>query len=331
MDKKRRDFVLNTRKYTGVVILSLFFFCSAIPKVFAESNEPIRIILNNWTSQLVLSKVTGGIFESLGYKIEYVPSSIHDQWGALAHGIDHVQIEVWEGTMSDKFIPMVNKGQLTDAGNHVALTREEWWYPEYIEENCPGLPDWKALKACAHIFATPSTAPSGRYLAGPWEKPEALRIKSLGLDFKVSTVENSDELWVALNKAVAHKTPIVLFNWSPNWVEARIPGKFIQFPRYDIKCELDASWGINPDLPYDCGNPDDGWLKKGAWPGMAQKWPCAFQTLMNISFDNANIAEVAARVDYDKESIDHVARDWLSRNKPIWVKWIPEKCRTSLD
>ena len=29
--------------------------------------------------------------------------------------------------------------------------KEEWWYPEYMKEKCPGLPNWEALKdpACA--------------------------------------------------------------------------------------------------------------------------------------------------------------------------------------
>ena len=29
--------------------------------------------------------------------------------------------------------------------------KEEWWYPSYMTEKCPGLPNWEALKdeACA--------------------------------------------------------------------------------------------------------------------------------------------------------------------------------------
>ena len=34
--------------------------------------------------------------------------------------------------------------------------KEEWWYPEYMKEKCPGLPNWEALKdpACAEAFST---------------------------------------------------------------------------------------------------------------------------------------------------------------------------------
>jgi glycine betaine/proline transport system substrate-binding protein len=41
--------------------------------------------------------------------------------------------------------------------------KEEWWYPEYMVEKCPGLPNWEALKeeACAEAFSTAETAPKG--------------------------------------------------------------------------------------------------------------------------------------------------------------------------
>src|SRR3546814_6777684 len=65
-------------------------------------------------------------------------------------------------------------GRMVDLGSHNATTRDDWWYPEYMEEICPGLPDWQALNACADKFAAPETAPKGRYLAGPvdWIKQD---------------------------------------------------------------------------------------------------------------------------------------------------------------
>ena len=34
--------------------------------------------------------------------------------------------------------------------------KEEWWYPIYMKEKCPGLPNWEALKdpKCAEAFST---------------------------------------------------------------------------------------------------------------------------------------------------------------------------------
>lgn len=292
-----------------------------------KSTKPIRIIKNDWTSQIVMAQITGGIFTSLNYTVEYSSSTTNQQWGALAQGLDHVQIEVWQGTMSDMFNRMVKAKKIIDAGSHKATTREEWWYPTFVEKMCPGLPDWQALKRCSDLFRTDASGQKGHYFAGPWEKPEAAKIRALGLNFAAIQVKDADELWSALESAVKNQTPVVIFNWTPNWVEARYEGKFIEFPVYDPRCETDPSWGINQQYHYDCGNPKDGWLKKAAWAGMPDTWDCAYRTLQNLSFTNQMIARLAAQVDVDKQTPEVVARQWLTNNEQLWKSWIPANCR----
>ena len=118
-------------------------------------------------------------------------------------------------------------------------------------------------------LSVPETAPRGRYLAGPvdWEKPDLERAEALGLEMEIVNAGQASALWAELDAAYKRGEPIMLFNWTPNWVEAKYEGKFVDFPDHDTKCESDASWGMNPDLPYDCGNPKAGWLKKGVWAG----------------------------------------------------------------
>ncbi len=290
-----------------------------------NADQPIRVITNDWSSQIVLAHVAGGVFTHLGYEVEYSSSTSDEQWGAMALGIDHVQVEVWEGTMSDMFTRMVKARRLLDAGTHTATTREDWWYPTYVEDQCPGLPDWRALKACSALFSRDGTD-TGYYYAGPWEKPEAARIRALGMNFRAEAVQQADDLWVALKQAVADQHPIVLFNWTPNWVEARYEGKFVEFPSYHPDCESDPSWGVNTEFHYDCGNPSQGWLKKAAWSGMAERWPCAYQTLQKLNFDNHTIAQLAARVDVDGLSHEVVAQEWLSENSSVWLTWLGEAC-----
>ena len=40
---------------------------------YADSNEPIKIPIKNWSSQIVMAHVIGGMFESMGNTVEYVP------------------------------------------------------------------------------------------------------------------------------------------------------------------------------------------------------------------------------------------------------------------
>ena len=140
------------------------------PMAFAaapESDEPIIIVQNNWTSQLVLSTVVGKVLEGMGYTVEFAPSDSQLQFKAIADGGMHFQIEAWEGSMKGAFEKAIAEDGMVDAGTHSASTREEWWVPAYVAEKCPGLPDWKALDKCAEIFATAETAPKVASLAHP--------------------------------------------------------------------------------------------------------------------------------------------------------------------
>ena len=289
-----------------------------------ESSDPIKIVLNNWTSQVVLANVTGELLKKLGYNVELVPSDNQLQFSGMANGDLHLQIEVWEGTHKTNFEKFVGTGDLLDAGTHDAITREEWWYPHYMEERCPGLPDWQALHACASEFSTPETAPKGRYLGGPidWGKHHNERVQSLAMDFVVVNAGQASTLWAELDAAYRREEPIVLFNWTPNWVEAKYKGRFIDFPDYAPECLSDPSWGSNPDMPYDCGAPKKGWLKKAAWSGIQDKYPVAWQLLQNVNFTNPQIAEAAALVDVDELSAEDAAAKWLEANQSVWQPWL---------
>jgi glycine betaine/proline transport system substrate-binding protein len=312
-----------------VFVLLLLSVCF---RAYSQSNvedrtETVKIIINNWTSQLVMARILSGMLEEVGYDTEYIESDTHQQWGALAYGAAHIQVEVWEGTMSDMFNRMLAEGNIVDAGTHEAKTREDWWYPDYVEDVCPELPLWTALKRCAALFRNADSEGLGVYYAGPWEKPDETRIRALGLGFKVELLTQGDDLWVKLKAAAEKRQPIVLFNWTPNWVESRYSGKFVEFPEYAPECETDPEWGINPGYIHDCGNPKNGWLKKAVWAGLEAKWPCAYKMVTNLSFSNSQIAQVAAYVDIDGLSYDQAAEKWLAENEPLWRKWVPEQCR----
>lgn len=294
------------------------------------NDEPIIIVLNDWTSQLVVSHITAEIFKNIGYSVVFTDKSTGDQWGALQRGLGHVQMEVWQGTMEKMYNRMIHEGGIIDAGSHDATTREEWWFPDYVLDLCPGLPDWRALNDCSHLFETKETSPRGRYLGGPWEKPEGAKIRALKLNFKVVTAKNSDVLWQELDKAILNKQAIVLFNWTPNWVEAKYKGQFVDFPDYHPDCETKPEWGENKRFLHDCGNPKKGWLKKIAWHQMPVKWPCAFKTLTKINFSNAMLANLAYDVDVNKLSYQQAAKKWLADNKQKWKSWISPSCQIKI-
>ena len=233
------------------------------------------------------------------------------------------QVEVWEGSMAESFDKSLASGAV-DMGAHDAVTREDWWYPSYMNEMCPGLPDWKALDACAAKLATAETGGKGRFVGPPadWGKHYSERIQALGMNFQEVAVGQAATLWAELQAAYDRKEPVVLFNWTPNFIEAKFEGQFVQFPAYAPECLTDPKWGSNPDAVYDCGAPEKGYLKKVGSKQLAAKWPTADAILRKANFTNPQIAAAAAMVDVDGMTPEDAAKKWVADNEAIWKTWV---------
>jgi len=290
----------------------------------ADSTDPIRIPLHNWSSQLVGAEVVGGILEEAGFAVAYVPSDSQVVYTSMCEGDIELVHEVWEGAFGVAFQEQVDAGCVLDWATHNAVTREEWWYPRYVEDVCPGLPDWQALNECASLFATAETGDKGRFLGGPvdWLKGDAERVEGLGMDFEVVNAGSAATLWAKLAAASETQTPIVLFNWTPNFIEAVYDGAFIEFPTFEEGCRTDPAWGINSELTHDCGNPANGYLKTGVGVHFPEKWPTAAAIVARMDFTNPMLAEMAAWVDVEEMEPSDAAVRWLEENEATWREWI---------
>lgn len=93
---------------------------------------------------------------------------------------------------------------------------EEWWYPAYMKERCPGLPNWEALNDCAEEFSVPETAPKGRYLGGPvtWGGFDDERAEALDLDYEVVHAGTDAALFAELESAYQREAPILLWVYN---------------------------------------------------------------------------------------------------------------------
>ena len=127
------------------------------------------------------------MFESMGNSVEYISADSTLVYTSMCEGDMDLVHEVWQGAFGPAFEPRVEEGCVIDAATHDAKTREEWWYPSYVEDVCPGLPDWEALNDCAELFTTPDSGGKGRFLGGPvdWLKGDQERVDGLGMDFIV--------------------------------------------------------------------------------------------------------------------------------------------------
>lgn len=305
-----------------------FFLAGACAVTLAASaaaaEEPINIPLHNWSSQVVGANIVGKILEEAGNEVEYVPADSQVVYTSMCEGDVDLVHEVWQGAFGVAFEKVVAEGCVIDAATHDAKTREEWWYPAYVEQDCPGLPDWQALNACAEKFATAETGDKGRFLGGPvdWLKHDAERVEGLDMNFKVVNAGSAAALWAELEAAAKNKQPIVLFNWTPNFIEAIYDGKFVEFPAYDAACKSDPAWGANPEKTYDCGNPKDGYLKIGVNKDFPENHPNAYAIIQRINFSNHDIAVMAKLADVDGLEPEEAAEKWLADNESKWRGWL---------
>jgi glycine betaine/proline transport system substrate-binding protein len=288
----------------------------------AQSSDPIKLTLHDSTGQLITTKLMGEALKRSGFNVEYVQADYFAQFTGLKSGDLHVAMEIWETTGREAMDEATATGQVVNMGETGMQAIEEWWFPTYMKEKCPGLPDWKALKGCAELFSTPETAPKGRYLSGPvtWGGHDEERSDALDLDFEVTHAGSDAAMFAELDSAVQRKAPIMLWVWTPHWAPAKYDGEWIEFPKFEPECYSDPSWGTNPDKAYDCGKPR-GPIWKVAWAGLEGKWPKAHKAVMNFNISNDEASTMVGKVDLENMELDAVVNEWIDANESRWRAW----------
>ena len=290
-----------------------------------ESADPLKLTLHDWSGQLINTQIMGAVLEEAGYNVEYVQADYIAQFAGLKTGDLTLAMEIWATTGQEALDEAVATGKVENVGETGLQAIEEWWYPLYMKERCPGLPDWKALQACASEFATPETAPKGRYVGGPvtWGGFDDERVEALGLDFEVVHAGTDAALFAELESAYQRQAPVILWVYVPHWAPAKYEGEFVEFPPYTPECYSDPSWGVNPDKAYDCGKPR-GPIWKAAWAGMKDKWPGAHKIVQAYTLTNEEMSAMVGEVDLDGKSVEDVVNAWMDANESRWQGWIAQ-------
>ncbi|MCX7889977.1 MAG: ABC transporter substrate-binding protein [Rhodobacteraceae bacterium] len=314
-----------TPKRLSAALLGAAALLAALPAWSQESTDPIRLTLHDWTGQLITTTIMGEVLKKAGYNVEYVQADYLAQFAGLETGDLHVAMEIWETTGRDAMDAATATGKVVVFGPTGMKAKEEWWYPLYMKDKCPGLPNWEALKdpACAEAFSTAETAPKGRYLGGPvtWGGFDDERVQALDLPFEVIHAGTDAALFAELESAYQRQAPIMLWIYAPHWSQTKYEGEWVEFPPYTPECYSDPSWGVNPDMAYDCGKPF-GEIWKVGWAGVAQKWPGAARAIEAFTITNDQMGAMIAKVDLDGQTVQAVVDEWMAANEATWKSWI---------
>ncbi|MET4807858.1 ABC transporter substrate-binding protein [Limibacillus sp. MBR-115] len=313
------------RAFIGLAVTAGLSLAATNVQAEVESRDPIKLTLHDWTGQLITTQIMGEVLKKAGYNIEYVQADYIAQFAGLKSGDLHVAMEIWETTGRDAMDEATATGKVENLGETGMQAIEEWWYPTYMKEKCPGLPNWEALKeaSCAEAFATAETAPKGRYLGGPvtWGGFDDERAEALDLPFEVVHAGTDAALFAELESAYQRKAPVMLWVYAPHWAPAKYEGEWVEFPAYTKECYEDPSWGSNPNETYDCGKPR-GPIWKVSWAGLKDKWPGASNAVKAFNINNGEMGAMITAVDLEGKSIDEVVADWMANNEARWSTWI---------
>ena len=292
--------------------------------VTPESTDPIKLPIWEWTGHHVTQMVAGEILKTMGYNVEYVHVGEIPSIPAITKGELAGSLEYWASANRVKFFKATQGEGAEDLGYLALEPGQAWYYPSYVEEQCPGLPSWTALNDCAELFASDETYPKGRFLDYPaeWLAFNEERIAALGLNYVAVRSSGEGSLITEIESAYARKAPLLVMFWSPHWIFGKFDLKRIEFPPHAVECQTDPAWGLNPDLPYDCGLAEEE-IKKLVWGGIKDKWPAAHRLLRNYQLTNADQNKMVLKIDVEGQKIEDVVAEWMANNERkiyLWVK-----------
>ena len=287
-----------------------------------ESEEPIKLAMNEWTGQHVSTTVAGEVLKRMGYNVEYVTAGYYPQATALADGDLDATLEIWSSNIGEAFDEALAAGSVQVLGESGLRPQEAWYVPTYVIEMCPGLPDWSVLNDCTELFEAADTAPSGRFLDYPseWGDTNARRIEALDLDYVSIPSGGEGAIIAEIRSAVERKAPLITMFWEPHWLHAQIDMTRIYLPEYYDGCHDDASLGLNPDATYDCD-----WSAAEIWKvvnkDLKNTHPAAWTLIEVYSIDNAEQAAMMSEIDDNGRDLVEVVNEWLDNNPDKVKAW----------
>jgi glycine betaine/proline transport system substrate-binding protein len=275
-------------------------------------DDSIKLAMLEWTGQHVSTHIAGQLLQKLGYKVEYVTAGNFPQFSGLADGTLSASVEEWMNNVGDIYPKVLAAKQIEDIGPLKLETKEGWIYPKFMEQICPGLPDWTALQKpdCIKALATPDTAPKARFLDYPadWGSRAATIIGDNSLDFTAVPAGSEGALVAELDAATAAKKPLIMMFWAPHYALAANEVGWVKMP----PCKTQD--------PAHCITPPD--VDKIVWSGFAKKWPAAYELLKQLTVDATEQQQMMLAVDKKGQDLDKVTKDWIDSHEALWKPWI---------
>ena len=307
-------------KFLKSTAAAAFLAAASTTGAWADSADPIKIPMNEWTGQHISARITGSLLQKLGYTVEYVTAGAVPQFAAIAGGVDlHLQPEVWTNNVGDVYPKAVESGDIVVVGQLGLKPQEGWIFPPYMEEKCPGLPSYEALYDCAQAFAAADTFPKGRLITYPadWGTRSKDVVAMIEVPFEPVAGGSEGAMIAELKSAVAAGDPILMMFWQPHWIFADLDFNWVAWDPAEGECVEEEGQKRGSACGFQQASVD-----KIANREVATKWPGANKLLEEISIDNTTQNALMLEIDNKKRDLDEVVAEWIAANEATWSPWL---------
>ena len=317
---------MKKHRYSLLIAAMMSLTASTGPSLAATPafQGSVRIPVYNVPDSDFVDYTFGQILQKAGYNVEFLKIDYTAHFTALEFGDVDLSPAVW-GTSKDLIDKTLQSGAVKNAGSLGVETRESWWYPNYVGDLCPGLPDWKALKdpACIKALSTPTSDGKINYLGTPpdFAAYDEERIKALGLQVHITLPGTVGTMVATMQGAIQKKEPIIGWGMTPHWLYGSGQGKFVEFPLFDDRCPTDPSWGINPNEVWDCAL-STGEIVKLYNVDFSKKAPDLLRILTNFKLTSDDVAKGISRQDIGGASPEQAAKEWIDAHQGAWSQWL---------
>ncbi len=301
----------------GAMLISLAGLVGSAEADVPESQDPIKIAINEWTGQHLSAHIAGKILQQMGYNVDFVTAGGLTQFTAIAQGAINVNPEIWTNSVSDIYPQAVATGDIVVLGELGLKPREGWIYPPYMEEKCPGLPSYQALYDCIQAFATAETFPNGRLITYPadWGTRSKDVVASIGLPFTAVAGGSEGAMIAELKSALAAEKPILMMFWKPHWLFAQHEFNWVEWNSVEGECVEETQ-----TKDTACGF-QQATVDKIISKNVLEKWPAAAAFLKRFTLTNEDQNRMIYEVVQNRRSLEEVVQEWIDQNEATWKSW----------
>jgi len=281
------------------------------------SKGTIKIAVNEWVGAEANVAVVSNLLAKMGYTVETPTLAEEVAWQGFDTGDVDVILENWGHPDLEKLY-FTDKKVAQDDGPNGVTGIIGWYVPAWMVDKYPDILDWNNLNKYADLFKTSESGNKGQFLASDptfVTNDEAL-ITNLKLNYKAIYSGSEAASVTAFQGADKNKTPLVGYFYTPQWLNAEVSLKKINFPTYTTGCDADPKKVACDYPPYT--------LNKAVAIKFTTAFPDAATLVKNFSWTNEDQNTVADYIANKGMTSAQAAQKWIDDNAAKWQAWMPK-------